>query len=81
MKRIVNTDGSYSIIYYYNDKNERVEEEQASHGYIAEFDANGNLVNETTFVQKQEEKFNEFKENSSGIDLLEDTKELPKINL
>ena len=56
MEKVYLENGHYAISYYYNDKDEKVDKENATNCIICEFDSNNKLIKEARFVIKQQEK-------------------------
>ncbi len=48
--------GEYAILYFYDEKDNPINEENAHHAYGVEFDEMNNRINETYFVCNKENK-------------------------
>lgn len=64
--------GDYSIVYFLDNENKVCDKENATNGYIQEFDSQGKMIYETRFIKKNKfiPKKNMHNTTTNGIEIL-----------
>ena len=50
--------GEYAIVYFLDNNNNTCDKENATNGYIQEFDSQGKMIYETRFIKKDKFVYN-----------------------
>ena len=57
--------GDYALVFFLDNENKACDKENATNGYIQEFDSTGKMICETRFIKKDKFDYNQNKQNTS----------------